>query len=194
MALNNNAVFTAARGYIYTGAVANDAPTPTEIDGFDPDTFAVAGWNSIGHTSREDLPEFGFEGGDVETRGTWQAEVLKEVITEALADHVTFKLHQFDEEGLSLYYGVTNASSTTGVFEVSNSAVGTTERALLIVVVDGSNKIAFYAPKASIRREDAIELAVDEFSALPLRATFLKEPGSPLFQWISLDTGVNPAP
>lgn len=195
MALNNDAVFTAARGYIYTAPIGTTGPTPAAIDAFDPDavTPVGAGWNNIGHTSREDLPEFGFEGGDVEARGTWQAEVLREVVTEALADYVTFNLHQFDEEGLSLYYGTANASSTEGIFEVANSAAGVTERALVIVVVDGDSKIAFHAPKASIRREDAIEMAVDEFSVLPLRATFLKETGSPLFQWISLDTGINPA-
>lgn len=193
MALNDNAVFTAARGYIYTAAVATAAPTTAEIDGFDPD-LGLASWNNIGHTSREDLPEFGFDGGENEPRGTWQNEVLREVQTEPVADYVTFRLHQFDEEGLSLYYGVDNAAGAgeTGRFRVANSGTTSTERALLIVVVDGDIKIGLWAPKVGIRRDDAIGLSVDEFAVLPLRATFLKASGQPLLEWISADTGINP--
>jgi hypothetical protein len=36
-------------------------------------------WRSIGHTSRGDLPELGYDGGDTEVRGTWQNESLREV-------------------------------------------------------------------------------------------------------------------
>ncbi|MBM7771979.1 hypothetical protein JOD54_002183 [Actinokineospora baliensis] len=193
MALNDDAVFTAAKGYILTAPVGTAAPTPTAIDSFNPNT-GLSPWISIGHTSREDLPEFGFDGGETEVRGTWQNEALKSVTTEAAVDFVTFSLHQFDEEALSLYYGVTNSSSTTGEFSVAAASTSATERALLIVIVDGPTSIGFYARKAAIRREDAIELATDEFARLPLRATFLKDGANPLFSWISLDTDVNPAP
>lgn len=194
MALNDDAVFTAARGYIYTGVVDLIAPTPTQIDAFTVGVGLPTGWTNIGHTSRDDLPEFGFEGGEFETRGTWQTEVLKEVQTQAIADFVTFNLHQFDEEGLSLYYGVANAAATAGIFRVTNTGTTTTDRAMTVVVVDGATKIALYAPKVGIRRADAIKMAVDEFSALPLRATFLKSdtaPNDALFEWITLDTGIN---
>jgi hypothetical protein len=40
-------------------------------------------------------------------------------------------------------------------------------------------------------REDSIELAVDEFAAVPLRADILKSGSNPLFSWLSFDTGVN---
>lgn len=199
MALNADAIFTAARGYIFTGPVDTVGPTGTEVQNFVETTGLGANWVNIGHTSREDLPEFGFDGGDTETRGTWQAEVIKEVQTEALADFVTFSLHQFDDEGLALYYGVTNSAATdgteAGIFRVAESGTAGTDRALCIVIVDGDNKIAFYAPKTTIRREDSISMAVDEFAALPLRATFLKSDtaGSPLYEWISLSAGINPA-
>lgn len=151
-------------------------------------------WKSVGHTARDELPVFGYEGGETETRGSWQAAVIKEVVTEPASDYVTFNVHQFDEKNLELYYGSTNASSTVGVFSVSGSATsGTTEKALLIIIVDGSTKIAFHAEKTSIRREDSIELAIDEFAFMPLRATLVLNDGASfLFSWISTDTGVNP--
>ncbi|WP_367137895.1 hypothetical protein [Saccharothrix sp. HUAS TT1] len=157
---------------------------------FDPDT-GFATYETLGHTARDELPVFGFDGGETELRGSWQNASLREVTTEVASDYVTFNAHQFDEQALGLYYSVTNPGSTPGVFEVQEAPSTPIQKAILIVVVDGDVNIGFHATKASIRREDAIELAVDEFAFMPLRATFLKDPGSPLFSWISSDTGVN---
>ncbi|GAB3475276.1 phage tail protein [Amycolatopsis cihanbeyliensis] len=197
MALNDDAVLTAARGHIFTAPEGTDPPAPADISAFDP-VAGFDGWNDIGHTSRGTLPEFGFDGGDTETRGTWQNQALKTVVTDPAVDYVTFVVHQFDDEGLGLYYGVANGSTTPGVFRVKSGSTKPVRRALLIVVVDGDTKIGFYAPKCDIRRDDAISLAVDEFGGMPLRATFLTyvhtTDGEITFDWISEDTGINPAP
>lgn len=195
MALNQNAIFTASVGFVYTGPVGTVVkPTPAEIEAFNPSSPSLgSGWVDLGHTSREDLPEFGYEGGEVETRGTWRAAALREVTTEAAVDYVVIRLHQFDEEGLSLYYGSDNISTVAGEFSVGGSVVSSTERALCIVIVDGDRKIAFHAPRTSIRREEELTMAVDDFAVLPLRATFLDLEGTPeRFSWISQDTGLNP--
>lgn len=153
-------------------------------------TAAVAsapnGWSNIGHTSREDLPEFGFDGGDTEVRGTWQNESLREVVTDPIADYLTMALHQFDVETFELYYGK-DAAKQPGVFGVSGSTPTPVEKALFIIIVDGDVKVGFYSPKASLRRDDSIQLAVDEFAALPVRATFLKHGSSCKFEWINED-------
>lgn len=280
MAFNDNAVFTAATGYIYTAPVGTAAPTPEQLAEFNPDTFGmseyllsvsgkptggtidmtvsgksikvpynasaaqiqqaivdaeVAGsddvvvtsssegiyevainfgdraatftaratnltggtevevdvepmesdfgnWSTLGHTDAEELPEFGYEGGDSETKGTWQKKSFKEISTEAPVDYVTFRALQFDNETFELYYGK-NASKTENVFGVDNPAEGKAERALLIILADGDYKIGFSAAKTSIRREEALSLATDDFSKLPLRATFIKSPGRHLFEW-----------
>jgi len=279
MSLNDNAVLTAAVGWVYTGTVGTARPTPAEITAFDPGSFAAgagaktltitatggnyklsvaanssadiafdadanaikaaleattgvgagkatvtgvaggpytitldssvtgalavvgtgltggtatlaavvatgAGWQNVGHTSRGDLPEFGFEGGDTEVKGTWQNESLREIVTDPIADYLTLMLHQFDTESFELYYGK-NTSTTPGVFSVPGGTPSPVEKAMLIVIVDGSHKVAFYSPKASLRRDDSISLAVDEFAALPVRATFLKHGSSSKFDWIA---------
>lgn len=147
---------------------------------------APNGWASIGHTSRGDLPEFGYDGGDTEVKGTWQNESLREVITSPIADYLTLMLHQFDTDTFELYYGK-DASSAAGVFGVSGSATAAVEKAILIIIVDGDTKVGFYSPKASIRRDDSISLAVDDFAALPVRATFLKHGSKNKFEWINED-------
>lgn len=144
------------------------------------------GWTSVGHTSREDLPEFGFDGGDTEVRGTWQNESLREVVTEPIADYLTMFLQQFDIQSFELYYGK-DAAKQTGVFGVAGGTPTPVEKSLLIIIVDGDVKIGFYAPKASIRRDDSVQLSVDEFASLPVRATFLKYGSANKFEWINED-------
>lgn len=183
MPLTDSAVFTAAKGYIYTGAVDATAPTPQAIYDFVDQSTTLTGFTLIGHTSRDDLPEFGFDGGDTEARGTWQNEALRTVVTEAAVDYVTFNLVQFDADTLELYYGQNNTQSD-GSYGLAGAPGGATEASFVIVVVDGPRKMGFWSPKVELRREDAITMAVDEFSALPMRATFLKSGVNDLFRWI----------
>lgn len=191
MAENDVAVITPARGYILLATTGTARPTPAAINTFDPVTGLV-GWESLGHTARDELPTFGFDGGDTEVKGTWQNAQLREVVTEVASDYVTFNAHQFDETVLGLYYSVSGGGgSTEGVFEVSTAPTTPIEKTILIVIIDGNTNVALWAPKVAIRREDAMELAIDEFAFMPLRATFLKNSTDPLFAWISNDTGVN---
>lgn len=174
------------QGQAQTVLVADDANLVGTTPALDVvETREINGWLNIGHTSREDMPEFGFDGGDAEVRGTWQNAALREVITEQAADYLTLYLHQFDKQSFELYYGP-NASATPGVFGVAGGSV-TNERAFLVIIVDGDTRIGFYASKSSVRREDAIQLPSDEFASLPIRATFLKLGANNLFDWISED-------
>ena len=280
--LNDNAVFTAATGYVYYAPVGTAAPTPAQLAEFNPDTFgshtyelkitgsptggtytitaggdtteaikhdasaaevqaaldklgsvgtggAVVtgvnpkdgyqvsfigdnfaktveasvdssltggttskadltevdkpiGWEPLGHTDDEELPEFGYEGGETEAKGSWQRKNLREVSSEAPVDYVTVKALQFDAKTLEMYYGK-NASKIANVFGVDDPSAGGVEYAFLIVMVDGLFKISFSAAKASVRRDESITLATDDFSILPLRSTFVKHPGRHLFEW-----------
>lgn len=286
MALDDDAVITAAVGYVYTNTVGAAAPSPAEIDDFDPDTFgaqvhtlkvtgsptggtltvtaggdttsalpfnatasavqaalealaavgtgnvlvagtsisdangftiayvgeklgstvvttatgsltggttpaanvtvttAPNGWVMTGHTSRDDLPEFGKDGGDTEVKGTWQNKALRETLSgDPRVDFVTVKLEQFDKKNLELFYGE-DAASTAGVFGVDGSYTPV-EKAVLMVIVDGPASIGFHAPKASIRGDDSIDMSVDGFTGFPVKMTFLKMGARRLFDWIS---------
>lgn len=176
--MNDDAVLTAGAGWVFLAPANTVSPTDVQISplsgGFNPADIPVA-WVPVGHTSRDDLPEFGSDGGDSEVRGSWQNSALRQTITEVAVDYVTLNLLQFDNDTLALYYGAAN-SMVNGErrFRVTTSATGTVEKALLVVIVDGDASVGFYAPKASFKREDAISLATDDFGALPVRATFLQ--------------------
>lgn len=185
MAENDNAVLTAAVGYVYTAPVGTAAPTPAQLNGLtlnNPASWAVSGWTSVGHTSRGSLPEFGFDGGSSEVKGSWQKKKLREITTEDPVDYVTVTLHQFDEQALELYYGP-NASSTPGVFAVTTGQVN--EKALLIVIEDGDVRLGHHAFKASVKRDDAIDLPIDDFASFPVRFTYLDYLTNPPFTWIA---------
>ena len=167
---------------ITTAATLTGGSTPTSTITL---KNAANGWVSIGHTSRGDLPEFGYDGGDFEVKGTWQNEALREIETKPIADFVTLHLHQFDQATFELYFGVDN-SAIAGVFGVANGTSLPLEKAFLVVIVDGANRVAFYAPRAAVRREKAITMKVDDLASLPVKATFLKYPTAiNKYEWIN---------
>jgi hypothetical protein len=188
MAQNDAAVFTAAVGYVYVGAPSTAAPSPSELttlDLLDTSSWTATGWDDLGHTSRNDMPEFGFEGGETEIRGSWQKKKLREVSTEDPIDYLTIQLLQFDSDALGLYYGP-NASSTSGVFGVKGSS-NSVEKAGLVIIEDGTERLGFWVPKASVKRDDAIQLPIDDFASMPVRLTFLDDGVNNLFEWINED-------
>ena len=194
MSVNDAAVLVGAVGYVYTADVDTAAPLHGELATLDPELssgWTATGWTSVGHTSRGDLPEFGYEGGNTEIRGSWQNQQLREVTTDIEADYLTVYLHQFDENALGLYYGE-DGGSTEGEFEVYGGIDTVAEKATLVVIIDGDFRLGFYAPKASIRREEAVQLSIDDLGALPIRASFLKSGSLPLYKWIN-GTLFNPA-
>lgn len=149
-------------------------------------TTAANGWKALGHTSRDTMPEFGFDGGDTSVKGSWQKKRLREIASgDPVADFVTLSLEQWDRDSLELYYGV-DAAGTPGVFGVSGEFIPL-EQAFLTIIVDGAVKLGFYAAKASIKRDDSIDTPVDDISSLPVKATFLNLGTHRLYDWINED-------
>lgn len=171
----------------FTGALQGTDPILTAGTGADVSVkTALNGWTMVGHSSRTDMPEFGVDGGDTEIKGTWQNVALKQVQTETPADFVTYKLVQIDRASMSQYYGPEIGPKVPGVFRYSGNP-GANEQAFLVVITDGDVNLGFAAKKASFKRDDSIDMPVDDFMALPIRATFLKHGANDLFQWISKD-------
>lgn len=172
------------------GTTANLTTAATLTGGTSPNSTitqkqAASGWKSAGHTSRGTLPEFGYEGDKSEIKGSWQKKKLREISTEDPIDHLKVILHQFDKDALSLYYGA-NASASTGVFGVK-SGQAALERAGLVVIEDGDLRLGFHFHKASVKRDDSIDLPIDDLAALPIRFTFLDYGDELLFSWINED-------
>ena len=185
MALTDGAVILPGRGYIYSNATVGAAPpaiTQAALDALVLDSATLAtGWNNLGHTSRENAVALDKDGDEPEVLGTWQKPSLRQTAG-STTWLLTMPALQLDNDILSLYFGegdVTDADA----FHVQPSA-SPQERALFIVLVDGSNRAGLYIPKASISSDDAPEFSPEAFMEFTLKATVLDHTGaSGLMSW-----------
>lgn len=189
--INTTPVVIALAGRLQGKALALTLASTGLVGGTNPAvaaavTTAPNGWSIIGHTSLENLPEMAYEGGDTETKGTWQKKALREVEKEAISDHMVMQLQQFDTSGLKLYYGKNN-STVAGVFGVKGGSAPVNEKAVLTIIVDGDVRLGHYVPRANVRRDEAIKLSGEDFATLPVRATFLQLGNQDLYSWINED-------
>lgn len=147
---------------------------------------AANGWINLGHSSRTKLPEFGYEGAKLEMKGSWQKQRLRQVWgAQPIEDSVKAQLEQWNRRTLELYFGA-EVAETDGVYGVSGDWFPV-EKAFLVVLVDQEVNLGCYASKASIARDAAVEIPIDDFSALPIKAAFLNLGTRRLYDWISND-------
>lgn len=147
---------------------------------------AASGWINLGHTSRTKLPEFGYEGAKLEMKGSWQKQRLRQVWgAQPIEDSVKVELEQWNRRTLELYFGA-DVAEEDGVFGVSGDWTPV-EKAFLTVLVDQEVNLGCYASKASIARDAAVGIPIDDFSVLPVKAAFLNMGTRRLYDWISND-------
>lgn len=174
MALNDNAVYIPGTGRVYVAPA--ETARPTDL------VTPAAPWDELGHTSREDGLTITRDGGDSEVIGTWQNASLRERRDPTSFAIVMF-LQQIDNSALEMYFGGGDAT-VAGEFGIPN-VQETTERALYVRIIDGTNEIGLYVPKVSIAADDDIELDVEGFMSMPVRMTVLGVTGENLMTWIA---------
>lgn len=189
MALNDDAVLLPGTGHVLTATVGATKPALADLTSFAADTTDLpTGFTDLGHTSIDDIITFGQDGGDSEVKGSWQNPSLREVVTAQAVDFFTIpSLQVLDNEVLTLYYGG-GSIAVANEFQLPDSPVPQ-EKAVAVIFLDGVIPVCFYVPKASIRRDDAIDASTDDFMSLPLRFTLVKASGQPRAIWIADDLG-----
>jgi hypothetical protein len=190
MPLTDNATIIPGTGHVLTGVVGTAVkPTLAALETFAADTSVPpAGFLDLGHTALDNVLTFGQDGGDSETKGTWQNPSLREVLTSQIIDSIVVPALQIkDNDVLRMYYGGGD-DTVANEFSVPDISVPQ-ERVLLVVMVDGEGVLGLYASKVSIRRDDAIAVDTTDFLTLPLRLTFLKVTGKPKMTWIAEGLG-----
>ena len=167
MPLDDNAPIVAGGGYIFVAEP--DTPKPRRItDPLNPGPE----WTNIGHTSREDLPEFGRDGDDPETMGSWQNAKLRQT-TPDITYSVTFQALQASADVYRFYFGADESHvQPDGSVRIPTTPVPQI-KALLVILVDGRKFVPLWHPRASLLGSDAVEMATDDFVIFPITATFL---------------------
>lgn len=185
MAISDSAPLLPGIGHILLGTTGATKPALADLTAFAANTATLpTGFTDFGHTDLSNVLTFGQDGGDTTVKGSWQNASLREIVTTALVDHMVVKSIQFkDNTVLSLYYGGGDAT-TANEFAWPDTATPT-EKALTLIMLDGTTPMALYASKVSIRREAEIEVTSDDYTKLPLRFTFLKNSSNPRAIWIA---------
>lgn len=172
MPLDNTDVVVPGTGYVYLGIADNGVgtKTPKPSGSFDP-LAPGTGWASIGHTSLENGIEFGRDGDDPETLGSWQNPKLRTTNPD-----VTYTLGlnalQASKETYELYFGAGPGSTVGGVFKIPAKPTAQ-QKALLIVIVDGTQMLPLYFPNVSLLGSDAIALDPAALMEFPIKGTIL---------------------
>ncbi|MBS3177753.1 MULTISPECIES: hypothetical protein [unclassified Pseudoclavibacter] len=179
------------------------APPNTELPsgGIKAFTLAAArgnppvGWESLGHTSEENLPSLALEGGEATTKGSWLASSLYTFYSNVNAS-LSGNSIQLDRETFNLIMGAWSGPAETG-----GSVVGTKKRtsprSLVMIASHDSGGFGIYAPNAAIGFGGELELDKENFVELPFVAPFLVPeagllPDSPegdpgVWQWFGPD-------
>ncbi|WP_263729960.1 hypothetical protein [Cellulomonas sp. SG140] len=163
MALNDNATLVINTGNYFTAEPGTVLPT-------DLTAIPTGTWESIGHTSLQDVFSQDTSGGDVTVLGTLQNKTLRTSRTTKV-DTFTVTVQQFDKPTLKLYYGSNAVENADGTLGVPQNPVPTV-KAFLAVFVDGTNVFAIYVPKAEILGSDTIAFSdTESLAGLPLSIT-----------------------
>ncbi|KWT60599.1 hypothetical protein ADL21_18275 [Streptomyces albus subsp. albus] len=188
MALIDDAAIVAAGGYIFIADPDTDKP----VDLKDP-TKPGGGWENIGHTKLDELPEFGRDGDDPEIKGSWQNAKLR-ATTPDVTYSITFQSIQATALTYQLYFGAGPAAVQADTsFRIPATPVPQT-KALLVVLVDGTNYLPLYHPRVSLLGSDAVGMANDDFVAFPIKATILgsAKMGNSIGEWAQVAAPVAP--
>ncbi|MFF2808640.1 hypothetical protein ACFVT2_15985 [Streptomyces sp. NPDC058000] len=190
MALIDNAAIVPAGGYIFIA----DPDTVKPTDFADP-TNPGSGWENVGHTKLDALPEFGRDGDDPEIKGSWQNAKLR-ATTPDVTYSITFQSIQATALTYQLYFGAGPAAVQADKWFRIPATPTPQTKALLVVLVDGTSYLPLYHPRVSLLGSDAVGMSSDDFVFFPIKGTFLGSGklGGAIGEWAQVAAPTPPPP
>lgn len=162
MAINDSAVVKIATAHFYTAPTGTAAPAGGIVEGVE--------WEEVGHTTLEDILSMSTEGGEKTVLGTLQNRNLRTSYS-AKSTAFNFSVHQFDEEGLKLFYGANSIVDSDGRIGPADTPQPT-ETAFYVLIEDGDSFFDFYCEKSEILGAEDMALAdTESLASLPLAVT-----------------------
>jgi hypothetical protein len=153
--INDNATLVVGSANFFTAPVGTAMPASLA-------DVPASPWENIGHTSLEDVFSAASDGGDATTLGTLQNKALRTTYSPR-TESFKVTVEQFDRKSLRLYYGANAPLLPNGTLGVPSTPVPT-QKAFLIIFIDGANRFGLYAPKVEIFRAD--DMAVKDAESL----------------------------
>ena len=175
----DQAVFMPERGAVLIAPVGTAAPDNAAVQSWIAAgaTDKLGDFVPIGYTSLDDLPKLDQDTDGGEKMGAWENDALR--ISKVTIDQSwTVTPIQWTETALSHYFGKGTVDGATGAFAVPASYTSS-EVAILVVVISGSDFLAFHTAKAATQPGDAIEFDPEKFAGMPIKYTILAITGQP---------------
>lgn len=136
------------------------------------DEETYGSWNWIGDTSAENMIEFSVDGGESDSKRTWERLDMRASSTpEKLG--ATINSVNLHNETFKLAFPNAYANTAKGRIDVGDSG-GSSERALMIVIrdADAGTQSALWLPHVSIKGSFP-KLSLEEFTEIPLSVNVL---------------------
>lgn len=166
MALNAAQTILPGRGLVFYGAPNLAPPNKATINPATPSTYT--GWTCMGHTSRDNAVALTKEGGETTVRGSWWDDALRSTTSPVVLGSTINSL-QVDKETLDVAFP--GGRVIGGGYAVGS--VGTIEKAVYILMVDGSSRAGIYAPRQALTLGDAPSIDVENFFEIQIGGPWL---------------------
>lgn len=170
--LANSKIQIAGIGHVYYGAVDTAAPN---IDGYkfgDGTTLESSGWTWLGDTSSENLIEFETDGGDTNTKRTWDRQGVRST-REDVTNKVTINAVNLGEDVMKVAFPGSTYDPALRAWDIELDAAS--ERAILVVVVDGQLVSGYLFRRVSLAGSMP-SLSLDNFTEVKVSGTLLAPP------------------
>lgn len=130
-----------------------------------------AGWENMGHTSKQNVVSFTREGGDTTSLDTMLADAVRIVQTQGVRWGLRVGALQVGMDNLDLAFdGEFDATKSRYVVP---STPGSNGRALFLFLQDNTAAMGFYIPNTEVTLGDVPSIDPGQFFELPLAAAFL---------------------
>lgn len=165
MATNKGALIVPGHGTLFL-APENTAVPANPLTAFSLFNNPPAGWENIGHTSKDNTPAFTRDGGDATNLDTFLQDNVR-TIYDAVEWGLTINALQVDKSTLDLGYNGWVDTDGGYVLPAVQSGVN---KALFLYLYDQTGSLGFYIPSATLSAGDVPTIDAANFFEIPLAA------------------------
>jgi len=147
-------------------AAPNTLPGPNPLANFSL-TTGPSGWENLGHTSKDNLPSFSRDGGDVNKLDSWLVDGIGTIV-DAVAWSLGINPIQVDKNVLDMaFQGFIDSDGGYVIPSASNGLA----KALFLYMTDGTGQLGFWMPSTTLFLGDVPSFDPSKFVEMPLSAS-----------------------
>lgn len=185
----------AGQGWVFTGEP--DTEPPTSLESFDPKKLTISGFEWLGSTSKENLTEFGREGGEDTVLDAWEVPSLR-AIKSVEKWKVTIHSISITQKTFELTFPAGHWNTEAGGYDIPPESSSATKALLIVIKDDVHGYLGVYFPRGTVSLGGVPVLNASGFVELPITVNALSsESTGLLMRWLlpkTLQTAVSSSP